>query len=100
MPHNPAVQHRIQVRTYPGYGYGGFYPYYGYDGFYSNGFSMYGPPVPTYGPVPGYFGGGDQRLNNYYYPEPVRPSRYHQRTILVQPLPVEVERQAVDLPTE
>jgi uncharacterized protein (TIGR03000 family) len=37
----------------------------GYQGFYSNGFSMYGPPVPTYGSVPGYFGGADQRLSNF-----------------------------------
>jgi uncharacterized protein (TIGR03000 family) len=45
--------------------YGGVWPgYYGgtYNGFYSNGFSMYGPPVPTYGSVPGVFGGADQRL--------------------------------------
>jgi uncharacterized protein (TIGR03000 family) len=41
--------------------YGGYYP-----GFYSNGFSMYGPPVPTYGPVAGSFGGSDQRFYNYY----------------------------------
>jgi uncharacterized protein (TIGR03000 family) len=37
----------------------------GYQGFYSNGFSAYGPPVPTYGSVPGYFGGADQRLSNF-----------------------------------
>src|SRR5262245_40629173 len=42
-------------------GYLGVYPG-GYNGFWSNGFSMYGPPVPTYGSVPGYFGGVDQRL--------------------------------------
>lgn len=41
--------------------YGGYYP-----GFYSNGFSMYGPPVPTYGPVAGSFGGSDQRFYGYY----------------------------------
>ncbi|QVL32419.1 TIGR03000 domain-containing protein [Telmatocola sphagniphila] len=33
-----------------------------YNGFYSNGFSMYGPPVPTYAPIPGMFGGADQRF--------------------------------------
>ncbi len=55
---------------YPGY-YGGFgYPgYYGSRGFYgspgragsvwSNGLSLYGPPVPVYGPVPGVFGNND-----------------------------------------
>jgi uncharacterized protein (TIGR03000 family) len=45
-------------------GYGsviGFTPFY-YRGFYGNGQSMYGPPVPTYGPVPGVFGGSDERL--------------------------------------
>ena len=26
---------------------------------------MYGPPVPTYGSVPGMFGGADQRLSNF-----------------------------------
>jgi uncharacterized protein (TIGR03000 family) len=47
-----------------GYGYGpywGIYPNY-YHGFYGNGLSMYGPPVPTYKPVPGVFGGGDSRF--------------------------------------
>lgn len=38
----------------------GVYPMFGYRGFYSNGFSKYGPPVPTYAPVPGMFGGSDQ----------------------------------------
>jgi uncharacterized protein (TIGR03000 family) len=46
---------------------GGPFPFYGYQGFYSNGFSMYGPPIPTYAPVPGIFNGSDQRLN---YPPP------------------------------
>lgn len=61
-----------------GVGYGRYPYYYGpyagpylgyypgaYGGFYSNGFSLYGPPVPTYGSIPGYFGGGDQRLSNF-----------------------------------
>jgi uncharacterized protein (TIGR03000 family) len=48
-----------------GYGWGG-YPGFGffpgaYNGFYSNGFSLYGPPIRTDAPVPGVFGGGDQR---------------------------------------
>ena len=67
----------------PGYGYG---PYwgpgwgrgFGYPGWYpgvfpgqmygnySNGLSMYGPPVPTYRPIPGVFGGGDSR----FFPPP------------------------------
>lgn len=50
---------------YPGFGYGGL----GYPGFlrysgragssWSNGLSLYGPPVPVYGPVPGVFGNDD-----------------------------------------
>lgn len=59
------------VSVGPGFGFGpGFYGngfgygYGGYNGFYSNGFTAYGPPVPTYGPIPGSFGGSDQRLNN------------------------------------
>jgi uncharacterized protein (TIGR03000 family) len=46
------------------YGGIGYYPG-AYNGFWGNGFTMYGPPVPTYGSVPGYFGGSDQRLNNF-----------------------------------
>jgi uncharacterized protein (TIGR03000 family) len=48
------------------YGGLGYYPGT-YNGFWSNGFTMYGPPVPTYGSIPGYFGGSDQRLNNYNF---------------------------------
>ena len=51
-----------------GYGYGpywgpawGIYPNY-YNGFYGNGLSMYGPPVPTYKPIPGVFGGADSQF--------------------------------------
>jgi len=55
-----------------GVGYGGYWgrpgfgPYWGiysnyYHGFYGNGLSMYGPPVPTYKPIPGVFGGGDSQ---------------------------------------
>jgi uncharacterized protein (TIGR03000 family) len=55
----------------PGGVYGSYWPgafgYYpgAYNGFWSNGFSLYGPPVPTYGSVPGVFGGADQRLSNF-----------------------------------
>src|SRR5436853_568690 len=58
--------------------YGGYYPGYlgvfpgGYNGFWSNGFSMYGPPVPTYGTVAGTFGGGDQRLSNFGVPNNIQ----------------------------
>jgi uncharacterized protein (TIGR03000 family) len=46
---------------YP-YGYLGYYPS-AFSTQWSNGYSLYGPPVPTYGPVVGAFGGSDQRLN-------------------------------------
>jgi uncharacterized protein (TIGR03000 family) len=57
----------------PGFGRYGFGPAYGlfptyYDGFYGNGFSAYGPPVPTYGAIPGVFGGIDQKI---YPPAPI-----------------------------
>jgi uncharacterized protein (TIGR03000 family) len=48
--------------VYP-YGYLGYYPG-AYQNSWSNGFSLYGPPVPTYGSVPGAFGASDYRLNN------------------------------------
>lgn len=43
-------------------------PYFGYfpgryGGFWTNGNSLYGPPVPTYGTVPGSLGGADQTLD-------------------------------------
>jgi uncharacterized protein (TIGR03000 family) len=44
----------------PGWGWG-FFPTH-YHGFYGNGLSMYGPPVPTYRPIPGVFGGGDSQF--------------------------------------
>jgi uncharacterized protein (TIGR03000 family) len=49
----------------------GFYPTY-YCGFYGNGLSMYGPPVPTYGPVPGVFGAGDAHYA-YFGRQPLFP---------------------------
>lgn len=63
------------------YGAGMYYPrgpYYGfwtgpafgyvpaaYGSFWSNGYSLYGPPAPTYGSIPGFFGGSDQRLSDF-----------------------------------
>lgn len=42
------------------------YPFAGWPGyrgafgsFWTNGLSLYGPPVPVYGPIPGVFGNGD-----------------------------------------
>ncbi len=68
-----------------GFGYAGAYPFYpgvgfGYfpsriGDFWSNGYSLYGPPVPTYGPIPGSFGGSQQRFHGvapYFAPFPQR----------------------------
>lgn len=48
---------------YPGFGRYGYPGYFGYSGragsSWSNGLSLYGPPVPVYGPVPGVFGNND-----------------------------------------
>lgn len=63
--------HPYGPRVAPPWGYPGLaggpsiaYPWgYGYSGRagvnWSNGLSLYGPPVPVYGPVPGVFGNGD-----------------------------------------
>ncbi len=49
----------VSVGVWPGYGRGTWgWPAAG-GAFWTNGLSLYGPPVPTYGPVPGTFGGGD-----------------------------------------
>jgi len=46
---------------YPGYGYGWGFGFPGATGsFWTNGNSLYGPPIPTYAPVPGVFGGSQQ----------------------------------------
>lgn len=59
---------------YPGWGYYGlpYGPYaYGYPGAiggsWTNGHTLYGPPVPTYGPTPGAFGGGDAHRGHSTY---------------------------------
>src|SRR5437763_3567537 len=63
-PVNVVNVYNVSPRYY-GYGYGfGYFPG-AYGSVWSNGFSLYGPPVPTYGPVPGAFGGSDQRLDVY-----------------------------------
>jgi uncharacterized protein (TIGR03000 family) len=52
-----------------GWGYPYAFPFWGYPGAYgssySNGFNLYGPPVPTYGPTAGAFGGSDQRIDAF-----------------------------------
>jgi uncharacterized protein (TIGR03000 family) len=48
---------------YPFYGWPGYYGWPGFrganGGFWSNGLSLYGPPVPVYGPLPGILGNYD-----------------------------------------
>ncbi|MBA4062710.1 MAG: hypothetical protein C0501_03210 [Isosphaera sp.] len=61
---------------YVGYPLG--YPFlFGFGGrvgqFWSNGLSLYGPPVPTYGPVPGVFGNSDLVRRYYDFPAPGLP---------------------------
>jgi uncharacterized protein (TIGR03000 family) len=68
---SPALAQQVGVGVGPNGFYGGYSPSYlgifpgAYPGFWSNGFSLYGPPVPTYGTIPGTFGGADQRLSNF-----------------------------------
>lgn len=53
----------------PAYGFGGWgYPA-AVGSFWTNGLSLYGPPVPTYAPVPGSFGGSD--AHRFYMNPPV-----------------------------
>ncbi len=55
----------LRYNSFGGYGYPGFYGpgWFGYSGragsSWSNGLSLYGPPVPVYGPIPGVFGNND-----------------------------------------
>src|SRR5262245_7705604 len=68
-----AQAHSWGVGVGVGFGYGGYWgrpgwgPFWGiypnyYHGFYGNGLSMNGPPVPTYKPIPGVFGGADSQF--------------------------------------
>ena len=82
----------VGVGVGPAYGYGpfwgpgwgwGVFPNY-YQGFYGNGLSMYGPPVPTYRPIPACSAGDSQFFglplyqpgfyNFAYIPLPSRPA--------------------------
>jgi uncharacterized protein (TIGR03000 family) len=63
-PYGPRV---APPWSYPGLGVGPYVGYpWGFPGysaragsFWSNGLSLYGPPVPVYGPIPGVFGNED-----------------------------------------
>lgn len=79
--HGTAQNRSFGVGVGVGYGYGpywgpgwGVYPAY-YPGFYGNGLSLYGPPVPTYRPIPGVFGGGDSQY--FGLPPLYRPGFYN-----------------------
>ncbi len=51
-----------------GYGYGPWGVPSAAGSFWTNGLSLYGPPVPTYGPIPGVFGAGD--ANRLFFKNP------------------------------
>ena len=59
--HTAANSYNFAVgsRIVPGYGASPAIWPLNYPGFWGNGFSMYGPPVPTNASIPGYFGGYD-----------------------------------------
>lgn len=57
VPNGPTTTVGVGVGVWPGR-YGWTWPAAG-GAFWTNGLSLYGPPVPTYAPVPGTFGGGD-----------------------------------------
>ena len=60
----------------PGWGYGGWgvMPF-DYGGFYGNGLSRYGPPVPTYKPIPGVFGKTTSSSSGGVHSRPASPVR-------------------------
>lgn len=98
------------VQTPPARAVGvGYAPWYwgipSYSGsFWTNGLSLYGPPVPTYGPQPGVFGAGDAGRTFFRNPPPANgvwvglgwfgdrtPSpRCLPRTVSVYPVPESV----------
>ncbi len=54
-----------------GYPWGfGWAPPGAFGSFWTNGLSLYGPPVPVYGPTPGVFGGGDEIKTFFRKPPP------------------------------
>ena len=48
----------------------GWAPPGAFGSFWTNGLSLYGPPVPVYGPTPGAFGGGDEIKTFFRKPPP------------------------------
>ena len=76
LPDGPTVGYPPSYRAYSGFGPGYWGP--GWWGgppgaagsFYTNGRSLYGPPVPTYGPTPGVFGATDDNKRFFRNPPP------------------------------
>ncbi len=60
------------LRTWPGFWPGALWgPPSASGSMWTNGLSLYGPPVPTYGPVPGSFAGSDASKRFFTNPPPV-----------------------------
>ncbi len=68
LPGGPFVQPGVYPGYYGGYGPFGVPSYFG--SFWTNGRSLYGPPVPTYGPTPGVFGASDDDKRFFRNPPP------------------------------
>lgn len=83
VPDGPTVVNppstRVGVGVGVGYGFGPFGAW-GYPAatrsFWSNGLSLYGPPVPTYSPIPGVFGAGDAGKHFFRNPPPTAFFRF------------------------
>lgn len=59
-------------RVWPGYWPGWWYgPPSASGSMWTNGLSLYGPPIPTYGPIPGSFAGSDASKRFFTNPPPV-----------------------------
>ncbi len=60
------------LRTWPGFWPGALWgPPSASGSMWTNGLSLYGPPIPTYGPVPGSFAGSDASKRFFTNPPPV-----------------------------
>ncbi len=69
LPNGPFVQ--PGVYDFAGTRRGGFWGIPSYAGsFWTNGRTLYGPPIPTYGPTPGVFGSRDDDKQFFRNPPP------------------------------
>lgn len=70
LPNGPTIQPGVSGGGF-GRGWWGPWGIPSYAGsFWTNGRSLYGPPVPTYGPTPGVFGAGDDDKRFFRNPPP------------------------------